>query len=343
MSTTDHDQPAGWLTMRIWKRFNLVSLLLALILTGGGYVVWKWHTAKFKAQARVQVAEQEPRVLFQTVETETRDDYRRYQSTQLALVKSRLVLNAALQDQKVYRYRAVRELIDPIKWLQDNLEVQFVAGSEVMEIALSGDDPDEVAGLVNAVKKAYMDEIVLYDVKRRAERHATLKSIQEKYRELLKERREMLRKRPVTAASDDRLTVAGLERPELLSLHHGLWTQRIDLQLERAEAEARLARRKKAVGPATDPVRKEIDRIEDLLAGLTAQEKVIDEGLEQMAGEIRRAGNQALEREQLKIDIASIEDIYRKVTAEVEAMNVELEATPRIRTIEDAVPPHSRW
>ncbi len=38
-----------------------------------------------------------------------------------------------------------------------------------MEISLSGDNPKELAGIVNAVKKAYIDEVVDYDTKVRAE------------------------------------------------------------------------------------------------------------------------------------------------------------------------------
>jgi len=328
--------------MGTWKRFRFVCLLLVLIVTAGGYVAWKLYPAKFRtrvrAQARLQVASQLPKVLFSTVETEVNDDYRRYQNTQQALVMSQLVLNAALQDPNVSAYRMVREQTDPITWLKDKLKVEFVAGSEVMEISLSGTDPKEVAGLVNAVKKAYMDEVVYVDTNRRKARHDMLKKIKQNYSNILKERREILRKLTETVGSDDRLRVTGLERPELLSLYHGLWTKRVDLQLERADAEAGLARRKKAAGSATDPVRKEIDRIEDQLAGLMAQEKLIDERLEQMAGEIRIAASRELAQEQFKTEIASIEDSYRKVGAEIEALNIELEAPTRIRIVEDAVP-----
>ena len=212
-----------------------------------------------------------------------------------------------------------------------------------MEIALRGDYPHEIAGLVNVVKKAYMDEIVNLDAKRRADRVAKLKVIKDRYEETLSERRKTLRKRSETAASDDRLRISGLERPELLRLQHDLWMQRIDLQLERADAKARLAERKKAAGAANEAVRTEIERIEDQLVGLMAQEKFLDDRLEQMAGEIRKAAVREAECEQLKAQIASIEDVDRKLAAEIGAMNIELEAPPRVRTIEDAVVPTSRF
>jgi len=329
--------------MRIWKRFSLVLFVLALIITGGGYVAWKMlYPAKYKAQARLLVAARPPMVLFHTVETEGKEDYKRYQNTQQALVKSQLALNAALRDREVSRYRLVRDQVDPIRWLQDNLNVEFIAESELMEISLTGEDPQELAGLVNAVKKAYIDEVVNRDIKMRTARFDQLKKLRAQYGELLRERREALRKLSEPATSDDRRRVTGLERPELLSLQESLWRQRIDLQLDRARAESRLAQGRKAAGPATDSGRKETDQIEETLAGLIAEEKVIDEELERMAGEIQKAANQVPNWEELNADIALLEGTYRKVCAEVEALTVELGAPSRIRTIEDAVPPLTR-
>ncbi len=329
--------------MWLWKRFSLVSFVLALIVTAAGYVALKTlYPAKYKARALVQVMQHFPSILLRTVETDGKEDYRRYQNTQQALVRSQLALSAALRDNGVSKYRTIRDQVDPIGWLQENLKVEFIPNSEVMEISLSGENPEELAGIVNAVKNGYIDEVVNVEIKARTLRYDQLKKLKAKYMELLKERRETLRKLSEGATSDHRLIVKGLARPELVSLHHGLWMRRIDLQLERAIAESRLAQRKKAAGPATDPVRKETDQIDETLAGLSAQEKVIDQGLERMAGEIRQAADRDLEREQLKAEIASIENVYRKAGAEVEALSVELGAPSRIRTIEEAVPPLTR-
>jgi len=329
--------------MWFWKRFSFVSFVLALIVTGGGYVTWRLlYPAEYKAQARLQVVAHAPRILFQTVGTDGKEDYKRYQQTQQALVKSQLALSAALRDNSVSKYRMIREQVDPIGWLQENLKVEFIADSEVMEISLSGDDPQELAGTVNAVKQAYIDEIINVDITVRAARCDQLKKLKAKYMELLRDRREAIRKLSERATSDDRLMVKGLARPELLSLHHGLWMRRIDLELERASAESRRAQLKKAAGPAIDPVRKETDQIEETLAGLTAQEKVIDEGLERLAGEIRQAADREQNLEEIKAEVDLIEVTYRRIGAEIEALNVELGAPPRIRTIEDAVPPLTR-
>ena len=75
---------------------------MAILLTSTvGPAAWYLvPPAKYKAQARLQLAAQPPKVLFRTVETDMVDDYKRYQTTQQTLVLSQLVLNTALKTRK---------------------------------------------------------------------------------------------------------------------------------------------------------------------------------------------------------------------------------------------------
>ena len=171
-----------------------------------------------------------------------------------------------------------------------------------------------------------MDEVVNVDAKIRTDRHDRLKKIKQNYAENLKERRENLRKLSSSVGRGEPL--AGLEKDVLPRLYHDLRTQRVKLRIERAEAETILARRKGAPGAGNDPVRKEIAQIEDRLAVLSAGQKVLDEELERVSHEIHGAGDRDLDLESVKDDIAQMEDSSRKVSAEVEALNVELQAPP---------------
>ncbi len=194
--------------LRALRRRSVLALGVA-ILAALAVAPAAWYlvpSAKYRAQASLQVVAQPPKVLFQTMEAEA-DDYRRYQSTQQTLVRSRLVLNAALAEKEVSGYQMLKDRVDPIAWLQNELKIDFLSGSEVMEISLSGDFPEELAGLVNAVKKAYMDEVVDVNIKQRIARHAKLKQIKDRYVETLKEKRATLRKLAETVGSDDRQTL----------------------------------------------------------------------------------------------------------------------------------------
>jgi hypothetical protein len=68
-----------------------------------------------------------------------------------------------------------------------------VPDTEIMEISLSGSDPEQ-AGIVNAIKNAYFEEVVNIELRRRSDRHAKLKRIKQTYADMLKERRDTIRK-----------------------------------------------------------------------------------------------------------------------------------------------------
>jgi len=420
--------------LRALRRRQMLALGVAILLTSiSGPAAWFLIPVKFKAQARLQVASQLPKVLFRTVETEANDDYRRYQNTQQALVMSQLVLNAALlsQDPNVSAYRMVREQTDPITWLQNTLKVEFVAGSEVMEISLSGTNPEELAGLVNAVKKAYMDEVVYVDTNRRKARHDKLKQIKQKYTDILKERREILRKLAETVGSDDRPTLA-LRQQYMMEHHQALQRELLEIESQKRRAEARLKMRSRVEEttgetPARSVSEGDIERAIDqdqTMAGLTAklagleeqfnsemthlrrlarndandplrgklrdqieankrllasrrkalrpvvirqleQQEIVEQGargdqteqdlamlneLEQtLKAELKTVsqGNQSLTVKTLDLhaiqdEVAQMEEYSAKVATEIESLNVELEAPPRIRIVEDAVPPRTK-
>jgi uncharacterized protein involved in exopolysaccharide biosynthesis len=309
-------------------------------VTVGGYVIRKSYPAKFKAHALLQVSTQEPKVLYQTGEIESTDHYKRFQNTQLNLVKSQLVLDVVLQDREVAKARTIRRHVDAIAWLQTNLDVKFLADSEVMEIALSGDDADEVVRIVNAVKTAYVNQIVDVERKRQSERYDKLKKLWEQYTEMLKERRQHLRRLAEVVGNDDDPAVVEREKAELF-LSHTLWSERLKIRLDHAEAETLLARRKAAAGSLSDTIKKEIAQIEDRIAVLAARQKVIDQELERAShATLNRpqVTSRKLDLSEMREEITMLEESQHKIGAEVEKLAVELGAPPRIRTIQDAAP-----
>ena len=227
--------------LRALHRRQMLALGVAILAAGisGPAAFFLVPPAKFKAQAQLHVASQAPKVLFHTVETDVNEDYRRYQNTQQALVTSQWALNAALQDREVSTYRMVREQVDPIAWLKANLKVEFIAASEVMEISLSGDDAQELAGIVNAVKQAYIEEVVNKDAKERAERRDTLQKLKEKYGEILKERRATLRKLAQAVGTDDRQTMGYRQQ---IAMEHLAYIRKdlLDVQSQKRRLQARL-------------------------------------------------------------------------------------------------------
>jgi polysaccharide biosynthesis transport protein len=107
--------------------------------------------------------------------------------TQVALIKSRLVLAAALRPPEINRLDTVQRLVDrqedPVEWLEKSLEVNFPDGPEIIRIALSGDDGEDVRKLVDAVKDSYLRDVVNRSVLDRHERLRRLTDIAAKAKE----------------------------------------------------------------------------------------------------------------------------------------------------------------
>lgn len=420
---------------RAFRRRSLPAIGLGFLAAAiAGPAVWFLMPKSFSAQARLQIAAQAPKILFQTVETQEvgSDAYKRYQSTQQALVKSQLVLNAALSDPKVRKYSTIRRQVDQVAWLQEKLKVDFLTGSEIMEITLSGDNPEEVAGIVNAVKKAYMDEVVNKDAKQRTDRHSNLKKIKDRYAENLKQRRETKRKLAETVGSDDRETLALRQQyamehlahlqKELLSVQskkrlvqsqlktrantdnggggsqpaaRDFSDEDVDALVDREPGIAKLieqleveeqrhsreaARQSRVSRSRLDPALRLLAvRVESLRAALekrrAAQRPIAIRQLESQGADEHQEQSDDLDQEratlddvesQLKQEIKSIsgvnqsltvntldlqaiqddvsqmEGALNKVASEVEALNIELSAPPRIRVIDDATVPRGR-
>jgi hypothetical protein len=75
--------------------------------------------------------------------------------SQLALVKSRPVLAKALKNSKVAALASVMKEVDPVAWLETKVQADFLA-PEVLRITITGEAPDDLLVLANAVGDAYL-------------------------------------------------------------------------------------------------------------------------------------------------------------------------------------------
>ena len=105
----------------------------------------------------VHVAASRPIIIAETADSRT--NFESYQRTQLAYIKSRLVLNAALHDAKVAQLPVIREQSDPVAWLEKQVVADFSAGPELLRIQLTGDAPDQQLAIVAAIRDAYLREV----------------------------------------------------------------------------------------------------------------------------------------------------------------------------------------
>ncbi|MCI0739265.1 MAG: polysaccharide biosynthesis tyrosine autokinase [Gemmataceae bacterium] len=116
--------------------------------------------AKYTAQVRIHVASRgEGRVFVEGGHDEP--EFVIVKANMAAMVKSPLILYAAL-GQRTSAGKEVKDLAlvrdHGVDWLENALKTDFLIGPEILKVYLSGDRSDEVAEVLNAVAKAFIEE-----------------------------------------------------------------------------------------------------------------------------------------------------------------------------------------
>ena len=111
-------------------------------------------------------------------------EYESYRKTQAQLISSPFVLASAMRKAEIATLSTFADIQDPVDWLADNLQVATPAESEVLQIRLRAQNPEDAAKIVNNVTTAYLDDIV---DKERSERLARRDVLERKYKENMAE------------------------------------------------------------------------------------------------------------------------------------------------------------
>src|SRR6185369_12426408 len=77
---------------------------------------------------------------------------------QIALVKSRHVLQTALDRPGVADLALVRDTPDPVGGLERELKADFNVAPEILRLTLTGPDPGELVTLLDAIRESYLAE-----------------------------------------------------------------------------------------------------------------------------------------------------------------------------------------
>src|SRR5262249_23704037 len=92
----------------------------------------------------------------------------------------------------ILKTKLLRDRADPVEWLENELQVSFLEGTDSARIALTGPDPDELPLVVNAGKDAYITEIAKIEQKQRIKlRNEFEKAINLKETSIYKQRKSL--------------------------------------------------------------------------------------------------------------------------------------------------------
>ncbi len=148
------------------RHWVLATILGAVAAIAGGLGVWFGWGPQYMSRSLLQVDTIEPVIIKNAATSQSRrfmaDEYDVYKLTQAQLIKSSFVLTAALRNphKEVVAFNKKMTEGKALTYLQDEVRVDYPGKAEIMEISLTSGDRGLDVALVNAVVRAYLDEIV---------------------------------------------------------------------------------------------------------------------------------------------------------------------------------------
>jgi len=321
---------------RRWKWALGLGVLCALLAVA---IAWLVIPVNYTATAWLRIATAKPRIIFNTQED---NDLLGHRNAQATLMTSKFVLNAALRKPGVSQLPDIREERDPVSWLQQNVKVSYPGNSEILQIAMTGENPGQLVKLVNAIKDAYMEEVVAVERESHLRRKRVLEQSYQRNIEQIKKKSYLVRELANQIGTSDSEAARVKEIHELDSLA-GLRdrvnrlrgeisgkTQRISLMKARLD---KFKEQKEGDGTAEEESPEVLDEelmVDRLVESTLAQEPWIAQAKSQVT-----AIEAAVFEERLRAarpDLPSVVRMEERLTALVEEiLRREEQMRPRIR------------
>lgn len=187
---------------RRWLIASVAGIVAAVVVTT---TVWFLMPQKFVATAWLHIDPVTPSIAY-TVNKEA--DANTYQKTQVALVKYRPNLVAALRPQEVAELKIIRGESDPVDWLEKELTVDFNLSPEIMRLQIQGENPKEMVTILDSVVNVYLEEVKVNDRNSRREKGDVLQKLASVWDDRLRLRRRALKDLAETVGSNNVFVVA---------------------------------------------------------------------------------------------------------------------------------------
>jgi succinoglycan biosynthesis transport protein ExoP len=191
---------------RRWRLAVGLGIIAALIAGVSAYFLVP--PPKFTAETLISVEPVQPTLIVAT--KEYRADPETDRKTQIALIKSAVVLGKALGQTEVTALPVVRKQTNPAEWLEGQLKAEF--SGKLLRIALTAEKASDATVLVKAVTSAYLSEVVNAEKAQRIERNHTLERHYEKLQTQLESKRRKLKTLATALGSKDKQTLSLQQR-----------------------------------------------------------------------------------------------------------------------------------
>jgi DNA repair exonuclease SbcCD ATPase subunit len=115
------------------------------------------------------------------------NEYETSKQTQIALIKSPYVLNAALRNPKIQKLPVIQKQEKPFGFLRQALDISNPGGSEMLQVSLYCGDDVQSTKILQSIVEAYLIEVAIAE---RSERTQRLETLRREQRELVREIQE---------------------------------------------------------------------------------------------------------------------------------------------------------
>jgi hypothetical protein len=275
------------------------------------------------------------------------EEFTSYMETQVALMKTRLVLNSALRDPKVANLPAIKDQEDPLNWLENQLKVAAVPRTGIVRVAFKGGRPEDQALLINAVVQAYLTETVQKEARTKEVRMKFLKSYYAEFDSSLTDKRETLRRiQKDLGTTGTKLTE--LDQQFAVAQVRAIEKDLLDVlaQIRKARGEIVMAEtmeQSNRAKPLADSDRNDLkqkqqaaqQRIDQLVK---VQALLTEERTSQIIA-MRRGNMDVVELGWLREEVRMLENTSKEVRQQIQRLEVEMQAPPRVSLLEEAEAP----
>jgi capsular exopolysaccharide synthesis family protein len=305
---------------RRWLLAFSLAFLGALLAVAG---ILTFFPAQYSAHVRIQIAARSGPTLF-TPGTNDENDFLIYKASLAALIKSPLVVNAAVN--QVKDLSMIREKPKPVQWLETALKTDFLLAPDILRVTLSGDDPEEVTKVLNAVTEAFLKEMENREKAKRQSRLEELKESQRQALETLHQKRLAFHKR----LKDQRLDDPDVQKDRFRQFLSDLGVTKktlLDKHLEEIGAEQDLKAAETSI-KNLDTLPIALSQIEEYMRlDPSAQQLYVE--LAQIEKEIAQTGNVAKDKGRLKPLAGKKSDLRKRLEELREQLRPELEKKVR--------------
>jgi hypothetical protein len=232
--TISYSRP-NWPFARSARVRILLLAVLAIIAIICLVIWWIYRSEPYAAEAYLRIR------YWKTGRTSDRQ-YDIFRNDQQALMSSGFVINEALKRNDIAQLECVLNHEDPVKWLQDKLEVSFPGDADLMRVALAGGEASmpEYCRLIDAIIESYKQEFLYKEEVRRSEERESkekaakslLVELQEKLGKL-----ETLRAAPDSDQASQKATIRLLE--DNIQVLTDVWKE-LQIELYRADIQEKI-------------------------------------------------------------------------------------------------------